>query len=311
MTTSYMALGYQCNHNCISCPLSTYDKMMGSTDFGMIQREIEMMCDNASPVHVILSGGEPTLYHHFSDVAGLLSEKCAYVTLLTNSTRFSSQDFTDMFVNRIRINKKRWNVSTAIHSLNPAIHDTLTNTPGSLSETLQGLDHLIAVDIQVSIKFIISRLNYEKMPEIMKELDNRFPDNVHFYICGMDYAGHGGKNSEQLFVDFRTIEPYLEKSLDLFCRNDRRRIVQLNEIPLCAVDPYYWSFYKKSQGHVDKYFAPWQSDEEGIYLESACSVDYDECKNCDVKEFCEGAWRTAYRLGHGLNNFLVPVKCIE
>ena len=61
MINSYIALGYKCNHNCLNCPLSTYDRLHGQLDPNVIKKNIAALSSYTNNLHITISGGEPTL----------------------------------------------------------------------------------------------------------------------------------------------------------------------------------------------------------------------------------------------------------
>ena len=83
---SYIALGYTCNHKCINCPLSTFDRLHGELDRDGIINNVKKLSKNKDNLHITISGGEPTLNPNFLDVLKILGESNSYITILSNST---------------------------------------------------------------------------------------------------------------------------------------------------------------------------------------------------------------------------------
>ena len=55
MINSYIALGYKCNHNCLNCPLSTFDRLHGQLDTNIIKKNITKLCSENDDLHVTIS----------------------------------------------------------------------------------------------------------------------------------------------------------------------------------------------------------------------------------------------------------------
>ena len=85
MGTSYLAVGYDCNHKCICCPLTTYDRLHKRFGIEEIKRRIDMI-PLSDENHVVVSGGEPMLHPDFLDILSYLNEKNFSVTILSNSS---------------------------------------------------------------------------------------------------------------------------------------------------------------------------------------------------------------------------------
>lgn len=313
MTNSYLALGYECNHKCICCPLSTYNRLHAPLTFGVLEEQINDIFETGgSEMNVTISGGEPTLHEDFFKVLSLLSSKKAGVTVLSNASSCKSKDFVNKIIDCLGENIRSFDYVTAIHSSNPAIHDRITGIDGSFNQTMKGLDNLVGVGIHVSVKHVMSKLSCKTMRSTFEFLNSHFPVSVGFEICAMDYAGTCAKNLDKLFVSFRDLQPYLEETLDLWDGDFsfRQRQTVVFETPLCATDPYYWKFFRRSTKEIKKYLAPGSKDGKTVKTLSECNTDYPPCRECDVRGLCDGIWSSAYNASHEAEGFLGPVKAL-
>lgn len=311
MTNNYFALGYECNHKCICCPLSTYNRLHAPLDFEQISSQIDALDEN-DEINVTVSGGEPTLHKDFFKTLDMLREKKANITVLSNASSCQSKDFVKRIAEHMGDSLDSLDYVTAIHSSDPSLHDAITGVHGSLEQTLTGLDNLVEAGIKVSVKHIMSGMTCHTMRSTFEFLDNHFPESVSFHFCAMDYSGNGAKNSDKLFINFRKLQPYLEETLDLWdnaqCNN---RKVAVFETPLCAVDPYYWRFFTKSSREIKKYLAPGVKRGKPAETISECTVDNAPCCECDVRELCDGVWRSSYEIGKNEIGFIEPIKAIK
>lgn len=122
-------------------------------------------------------------------------------------------------------------------------------------------------------------------------------------LCGMDFCGMQPEQIDEVAVPYSNIGPYLENALDLVIslRQKYRAFPNFTvaDLPLCCVDPYYWSFFTKvSRSTLSQYSAP--TDVEGHIRSSFrsindCDVFFEACRNCCVSEHCPGVWHTAYQ----------------
>lgn len=297
LRSAYIALGYTCNHNCLICPLTTFDRMHRDFTYEDIIKSIseaEFTADD----HVTISGGEPTLNKCFLPVIEYLSGLGVHITILSNSVRFTDGSL----VERLRkiINASRCNVVTAIHSPDRKIHDKLTASEGSFDKTLSGLKNLISAGIPICVKNIINGLNYTGLADFSDFVIHTFPEQVEVEFCVMDYSGRASKNLNELKVDFPSIGEQLENALDVFekSESDKSRKISVIESPLCMVDPYYWKYFKGGCGTLGLYVAPNSETENNISydVDKLCSTSYSECMKCRAKVLCPGVWNSSYHV---------------
>lgn len=292
MNSSYLAVGYTCNHKCICCPLTTYNtlhKPLSLEDIKIIVSKPEFQTE---PKHVIISGGEPMLHPDFFNILDHLFKNEFAITIFTNASQCAKKDF----VAKIKsiVPNDRIDIVTAIHSNLPQIHDKITGVNGSLFETLEGLDNLIDVGIPITIKNILSKLTIKTLSQTFMYLDEHFRTNTSFQFCSMDYSGKANKNIEELFVTMEEIQPYLEETLDFL--EVKQRKFSIIETPLCSTDPYYWKYFEIQKGNLDAYIAPTESNQFlNTKFESQCGAYYKECDQCSVQKWCPGTWVTAYQ----------------
>lgn len=302
MINSYIALGYKCNHNCLNCPLSTYDRLHGELDSEVIKKNIAKLSSYSDSLHITISGGEPTLNPNFLEVLKILGKANAYITILSNATKCKDKNFVDSIIESLGndYDFKRFRYITAIHSLNKNIHDRLTGVDGSYIETMKGLENLDERNIQVTIKNIMNKVTALDMKKTLEYLCNYFSNNIDFELCATDYSGRCRKNIDELYINFADLQPYVEDSLDSYERNKNNcgRKLEIIETPLCLVDPYYWKYYKINNNRSLTYIAPNDDSMDNMSenTTSNCNTNYNECQQCDVKEFCSGIWQSTYNL---------------
>lgn len=291
MSSSYLAVGYSCNHKCICCPLTTYNTLHKPLTLEEIKKIVSGPEFQVEPKHIVISGGEPMLHPDFFEILDYIFKKEFAITIFTNSSQCAKKDF----VAKIKsiVPNGRIDIVTAIHSNVPAIHDKITGISGSLFETLEGLDNLIDVGIPITIKNILSKPGLKTLQQTFMYLDEHFPTKTSFQFCSMDYSGKANKNADELFVTMEEIQPYLEETLDYL--EVKERNMSIIETPLCSTDPYYWKYFETKKDNLDIYIAPTEGEN---YLsqnfDSQCGAYYKECDQCSVQKWCPGTWVTAY-----------------
>lgn len=297
MKSTYIALGYECNNQCITCPLTTFDRIHKSFSYEDIIHSIGSGGLKSND-HVTISGGEPTLNKDFLRIVKHLTCLDVHITILSNAVQFANKELVEQLRSIVDISK--CNVVSAIHSSNDVIHDKITGTNGSFRQTLQGINNLISYGIPVSIKHIINRMNYMELDSFAEFLTDNFPSQVEIEFCVMDYAGRAGKNLDLLLIDLQSIGQYLEKALDIFESKEKNpmRKISIIETPCCMVDPYYWKYLKITSDILGMYIAPNSETKNNVSygVENQCNTSYSECGKCRAKDFCAGVWRSTYNI---------------
>ena len=309
MGTSYLAVGYECNHNCIACPLTTYDRLHKKLTFEDIKKRVYSIKKDSSINHIVLSGGEPMLHPEFFKILEFLITEQFDITVLSNATQCKDEAFVTKLKQITKGSK--FNIVVAIHSSKTEIHDKMTGTRGSLLETLEGLDNLAEAGITLVIKHIFNKITLPYIMETFRYLEQHYPPQVSFQFCSMDYSGRAEKNKEKLFVTLEDLKEPVEKVLDyLDARMSHKRNVTFIETPLCMLDPYYWKYFKTPDIYLDTYIAPNTDDKEIIHqVRSECGTFFKPCSDCDVKKWCSGIWKSAYE-GDSNNTMLKPIHAL-
>lgn len=318
---AYVALGYECNHSCICCPLTTYDRLHGQFSAKELEKKIANLIKTkrgCERITVVLSGGEPLLHTSFFNVAEcLLSNNCNLI-VLTNSTELCREQVQKRLQKLFEKNEKYKSmveIVSAIHSSDNLIHDYVTGVKGSLWQTMSGLDYAVSQNINVTVKIILSKINVNSLMETVKYLDEHFPTWVKLQFCGMDYSGRAEKNLNQLAISFDALQSYVEAALDYLEKNNNERkiknrncrSVSFFELPLCLCDPYYWRYFYLPSIEHQIYIAPNEENssfEHISFSNSQCGTFYKECTKCAVKKICFGVWKKTYQ---HIDNVLRPI----
>lgn len=294
MKTIYMAIWYRCNQACKGCPCSrNVDKGKNMT-FENVKALTEKALQNADePISVTLSGGEPTLHPDFMKIMRYFRSKDVYVTILTNAEKFFDTDFCDEFLSNISIFRTR--IVTTIHSSHAEIHEEQNQSKGSFIKSVSGLKYLFNKGIGISIKHCITSVNYKDTLGFVKFVDKEFHPSVDIQLFGLDYCGLTKEQADKLYCHYAVMQPEIESALDasieMMGRNGRRTTV--HNIPLCWVDPYYWSLFEltSKKSNYEFYFDPASEksdfgDDSGRYSK--------ECENCYVNEICPGTYKSLF-----------------
>lgn len=150
---------YKCNFNCMHCYSRT---RTDSKDLDTKSRIIIAKNIVKNKVfNVNLGGGEPRLCDDCLDIIDLLSSNNIRVNLSSNGWKTDKKTVRDM--------KKAGlgGVSISIDHIEPEIHDSIRNMPGSLFEVYESINHYIENEIDVTISTTITTQNIDCLEKIM------------------------------------------------------------------------------------------------------------------------------------------------
>lgn len=301
MPSMYLALGYLCNHRCFFCPCGEKSELPAFAEKEQLMHAIDIGIQNQGIDHITLSGGEPTLHPAFHDILKYCVEQGLRVSILSNGDSLADEKKAQSLFGDI--DRRAISVTSAIHSDFPHLHEQVTASSGSFQRTIQGLLNLVHMGIPVTVKQVISRWNYQRLPDFVDFVYGTFGPGVSLTLCGMDFCGMTPGQILEVAVDYPTIQPSLERALDLVIslRQQFQAFPQVTvaDLPLCCADPYYWGFFTMvSRSCLSQYSAPEGSSgtvNQHTQVENDCGVYFNACHDCCVAEFCPGVWHTAYQ----------------
>jgi His-Xaa-Ser system radical SAM maturase HxsC len=234
--------------------------------------------------HVSLTGGEPTL---LGDDLFAVLDTCrhmlprAQLLLLTNGRMCYYNDYARELADH---GGRRMTVATTLHSATPEVHDRITGAPGSFEQTLVGIRNLRACGTSVEVRIVIQKANCHYLHELAQLIASEVRSLVQVSFMGLEMSGNAAKYRDVVWVDPREVSGQLGSAIrDLLQQGIASRIYNL---PLCAVDPAYWSLCAKS---ISNYKRTYKA----------------ECARCTVRDHCGGLFGTA------LNHRLTRVMPIE
>ena len=263
----------QCNSNCVMCPDSAKQRSRQSNITEDYLKEYLSLLPSDLE-HVDITGGEPTL---LKDALPEIIEKTmeqtehAEILMLSNGRSFAVKAYTERFAG---FSGNRFKIEIPIHSADEAIHDYIAGCLGSFKQTVRGIHNLLACRIQVGIRIVVSKLNYQELERIIHFIHREFPQILYVNIMGMEVLGNAWKNRENVWVEFEEIKPYLENGVKACIESGLN--TRLYNFPLCLFEERYWYCYKKSISDYKIRYFP-------------------ECGGCREKEKCGGFFFSTFR----------------
>lgn len=256
----------QCNSNCIMCPDSDVVRnTKENPDIKKLLEQVKCIPDDTS--HITITGGEPGLLRE--NLLNLL-EECKIdlpnteFLLLTNGRIFADKNFTEEIEKVIPENIR---VAIPIYADNEKLHDGITRAKGSFKQAVLGIKRLIENNIDVEIRIVVLKKNYQYLEEIAKFIVQEFPEAKIVNIMALEMTGNAYKNREQVWINFKEVKEYLYKACITIIKAGI--IVNLYNFPLCNLDERLYSIAHKS---ITDY-----------------KIRYKEqCEECLAKENCGG-----------------------
>jgi pyruvate-formate lyase-activating enzyme len=263
----FIPLTFDCNDNCISCPVPRKGKRENPS-LENIKKEIAEIVANYPMI--VFNGGEPTLRKDLLEILKY-TEKCGAkdIRLLTNAEAF----YYPLFAKRVaKIRGLR--IITTIYGNNSKIHDSITRNTGSFGHKITGLKNLIKNKARIDLRVLIHKMNYMQLENIAKFIIGNFnPDDFeHVIIMNPMLICEAGKNKDSVMEKVSTLASVIRQPVEML--NDKGFDVQLYHFPHCIL-PY--DLRRFSRGLT--------AGEGSIIFPSFCN-------SCIKKGECSGIWRS-------------------
>jgi len=147
----------RCNNNCIFCDIEK-----NGTEKKLEQ--IFMEIDSFNGDTIIFGGAEPTIRPDIIDIVTYAKKKGnRNIQINSNGRRFCYKEFCKAI---IKAGAKRFNIRLFGHT--SELHGKLTTTPESFEQTVTGIENLIDLGAEVSIRIKVMEENFKNLNRILK-----------------------------------------------------------------------------------------------------------------------------------------------
>ena len=259
-----------CNSNCIMCPSSDRERMESDgLPAAWMKEYIRLLPQKIG--HLVVTGGEPTLQpDRFFQIMHALADKFpeTETLLLTNGRSFASQYMVDRLLAHC---PPYLQVAIPLHAASADLHDRITRVAGSFAQTVAGIQHLLAENVAVEIRVVVSRLNYLSLEQIAAYIACNFPGTAVVHFIGLETRGNCAKNFGQLYLDPHAPVEHILPAIEILTKAGID--AAMYNFPLCAVPRGYWTVCEKSISPEKVRFMP-------------------ACDSCSAKSLCGGFFRT-------------------
>ena len=200
-----LILNYNCNARCRFCSQGDFDKALNAP-FAAVARNI-YSAYKAGYRRLGLTGGEPLIRPDILKVIALgKSVGFKFIRVQTNGIKLADPAFCRALV-KAGLTFCKFSFTTDKAS----VHDKLVGVPGALAKALRGLEHLRRLKIRLGTNILVNRLNYKRLPEIIRFYLGRGITN--FVIIYPVYNGAMAANAKKLGVSLGDCEPWFGEAV--------------------------------------------------------------------------------------------------
>ena len=212
----------RCNLHCLHCYADAdIQHTPPEMDTGEGRRFIQGLAQFGVPV-LLFSGGEPLLRKDIWELASFAKRQGIGVVLSTNGTLITQE-----IASNIRDIGFR-EVGISLDGTEQT-HDMLRGRKHAYQEALQGIRNCIELGQRVSLRFTITRFNYQEIPVIFDLAEQENVDRVCFYHLA--YSGRGKSLAQNDLSHSETksvVDLICERTLDLYGRGMKREVIPVD-----------------------------------------------------------------------------------
>lgn len=272
-------MGYSCNNNCMHCIRQDNDRC-----FNLASEEIIKLMDEAKSrgvTRMVLQGGEPTIRKDFFKILNEASKRFKDVQVQSNGRMFSYPEFAEK-----ALEKGATDFCISVHHFREEEHDKFTGAKGSFRQTIKGIKNLVALEQNVKILFIITKSNFESLPDMARLLLNLGVKN--FQIGVVNPEGGALNRFKEIVPRFSDFQPYLIEALNVLSEGDANVFTQ--DIPKCFVPGFEHLILEAILPEAEKLFPDHQVIDYN--KERIRKKGYSEkCRVCEFYFTCEGLYK--------------------
>lgn len=291
-----LKVGYKCNNNCMFCVIAE-KREQGNKTTEEIKKDLKL-ARKSGTAQIVFTGGEPTIRPDLIELVKYAKEiGFEEIQIQSNGRMFCYMDFCKKLVNA-----GVTEFGPALHGADAKTHDSLTKSPGSFEQTIQGIKNLVGLNQKVIMNSVITKQNFRQLPKIVELFANL---KVHqAQLAFVHPMGNAGKEFDKIVPSFKEAMPYIYKAIEKAKNKGLRLMVEA--VPLCLMQGY-------EQFSSEQYIPETEIREIEGFTPNFTKARKEEgkrkgpkCRECRYFLVCEGPWKE-YPEKKGFSEF-IPVK---
>ena len=258
-----------CNNSCKSCCLG--DRKSDGLETQEVKNRILDLIDRCDTL--TLSGGDPLMRKDIWKILDYCGRISPLKLWIRTNARMASYKSVARKITKAGVQGTR----VPVYSMKEEVHDSITNAEGSLSQTLKGIDNLVASGITVLVTIPIMKENLSEIANMVDLLSGRGIKRFDLVFDPSCYT-----NSPTLTEAGQSVIKTLKSS-------GRDVKIMVNGIPYCKLEGF--------GRNVGDLFSPF---DEIMHLDGRTfnrgrerrknRTQKDICRECTNAAECEGFW---------------------
>jgi radical SAM protein with 4Fe4S-binding SPASM domain len=258
-------------------------------------------CRDIGVLGLTLSGGEALLHNNFCDFLRKAKEYDFSINILSNLTLLNNEIIAEMKANRLS------SVQVSLYSMNPEIHDSITQVKGSFYKTRDNILKLIENDIPLQISCPTMKQNKDSYVDVLNwaHEHNCRATTDYIMMARYDHTADNLDNRLSLAETEKVIHAIINNDteyqkelagMDFQKRDARDRSndivcgVCVSSICMVANGNVYpcpgWQDYIAGNVKDKPLKEIWNNSPKVKYLRALRKKDFPKCANCVDKGFC-------------------------
>ncbi len=252
-----MTVHFRCNLSCRHCMILDSMHWLTPADDDEFEALLQENTTHGKWKGLILTGAEVTLRRDLPELAMRARQSgFEHVRIQTHAMRLADPDYC-----RTLVDAGIDEFFVSVTAATAAVHDRITEVPGSFARTLQGLHNLDQFPgVNLMTNTVITRLSYDCLPQVVDLLSSlRHLTRMEFW----NYWPMEETGNPELLVSHFEVRPFLLRAL----QNARAhgRAVEVKNFPHCLlgdlgdalvndqpelrIDPRFWDEFNRNGFH--------------------------------------------------------------